>query len=217
MTPTHEAFAVKFSSSASRGVGRATSSGRTRRTRARSCRAAATSSSSAIATFPASSSVQSPSSPSRRARRRGRRPTLAIAWARTAWEGIEPTAAGDFAYVGYTAKPDTTEMSFRSYGNSGGNAAVIKLPISALASSTPPTSASATWTQGWTTAMTAKAVRPFATGEVAVMFWTDGGTARARASPYSHPRTAPRYGVRSTWASSMAKARRCRSRIRTST
>ena len=97
-----------------------------------------------------------------------------------AWEGIELCAAGTFAYVGgYTGKPDTSEMSFRSYGNSGGTAALIKLPVSALTASTPPTSASATWSRAWSTRMSAKAVRPLPNGEVAVMFFTDGDAAGA--------------------------------------
>ena len=95
-----------------------------------------------------------------------------------AWEGIELTAAGDFAYAcGYTGKPDTDEMSFRSYGNSYGTAVVIKLPISSLTSTTPPTSASATWTQDWATRGSAKVVRPLPSGDVAVLLTTDGAQA----------------------------------------
>jgi hypothetical protein len=96
-----------------------------------------------------------------------------------AWEGISLTTDGAFAVLGgYTNKPDTSEMSFRSYGNSGGLAIVSKIPVSSLTSSTAPTSASASWSySGWSNRMSAKAVRPFTNGEIAVMLFTDGSNA----------------------------------------
>ena len=65
-----------------------------------------------------------------------------------AWEGIDLTADGASAVLGgFTKKTTTDEMAFRSYGNCGGEAVVMKLPISALTAASAPTSASATWTK----------------------------------------------------------------------
>ena len=92
-----------------------------------------------------------------------------------AWEGIDFTAADNSAVIGgFYAKDSYDEMSFRSYGNSGASAVVVKLPVSALESSTVPTSSSLTWTWTETNHGTAKAMRPFASGDIAVLLWTDG-------------------------------------------
>ena len=94
-----------------------------------------------------------------------------------AWEGIDLTSDGSDAVLGgFTAKETSEEMAFRSYGNCGGSAVVVKLPVTALTASTAPTSASLTWSTTITGRMSAKAVRPFANGEIAVMAWTDAGS-----------------------------------------
>ena len=92
------------------------------------------------------------------------------------FESIDMTTNGTAALVGgFTNKADTSEYSFRSYGNvAGGQAVVMQLPLSALTSSTAPTSASATWTRALSSQGTVKAARGLSNGEVGVLMLTDG-------------------------------------------
>jgi hypothetical protein len=89
------------------------------------------------------------------------------------WETISATADGSAVLLsGWQGKPDTTEIGYRSGGNTfGGQAVVMQIPISALSSA--PTSTNATWTKVFPTHHTAHAARGLASGEVGVLLWTD--------------------------------------------
>jgi len=111
--------------------------------------------------------------------------TLAEVWTATdfgdkpnkhgAWESIALTPDGQHVLIGGLYKRDTNgDFDFRSYGNTGGKAIVAKMPVTALTSSTPPTSESLTWTKVWGSRGTAKAVRPFLNGNIGVMLWSEG-------------------------------------------
>ena len=92
-----------------------------------------------------------------------------------AFESIDITTDRNAALIaGFSNKPDTTEYTFRSYGNAvGGQAVVMQMPITALTSSSAPTSASATWTLGFPSQHTVKAARGLSNGEVGVLLLTD--------------------------------------------
>ena len=64
-----------------------------------------------------------------------------------AWETIDFTSDKSAALLsGWFKKTDTSPMGYRSGGNTfGGDAVVMKIPVTALTSTTAPTSASATW------------------------------------------------------------------------
>ena len=89
------------------------------------------------------------------------------------WENIDVTAdGGSVLLAGWMAKPDTSEMGYRSGGNTaGGKAVVMQIPVSALSSA--PTSADAAWTTTFPAHNAAHAARGLASGEVAVLLWSE--------------------------------------------
>lgn len=77
-----------------------------------------------------------------------------------AWEMICLTSDG-VVLAGLHQKPSTSEMSFKSYGNvAEGQAVVMKLPLFAVTSGTPPTAGHASWVQTFAGFLTSKAARP---------------------------------------------------------
>ena len=95
-----------------------------------------------------------------------------------AYENIDITSTGAVLVGGFQGKPNTDEYTFKSYGNAAGGTAVLSsFPLSALTSSTAPTSASASWTTTFAGRDTMKAVRPFSNGDVAVLLWSETGVA----------------------------------------
>ncbi|EOD38130.1 hypothetical protein EMIHUDRAFT_200602 [Emiliania huxleyi CCMP1516] len=110
--------------------------------------------------------------------------TLAETWTATtfgdssgqhgAWEGIDFSTDGATALLaGFYDKSSADEMSFRSYGNTGGKAVVMALPVTVLSGASAPTASSASWTAAKDDRHTAKAVRPLSNGDMAVLFWKD--------------------------------------------
>lgn len=89
------------------------------------------------------------------------------------WETIDVTADGSAVLIsGWMNKPDTTELGYRSGGNTfGGQAVVMQIPVSALTNA--PTSADATWTKSFPGHHAAHAARSLSSGEVGVLLWTD--------------------------------------------
>ena len=83
-----------------------------------------------------------------------------------AFETIDLTSSGDAVLLGgFAGKPTASEYYFRSYGNTaGGQAVVMKIPVSALTGFTPPTSASASWSTTFPAQMSVKAVRGLSSG-----------------------------------------------------
>ena len=91
------------------------------------------------------------------------------------WETIDVTS--DLAAVvisGWSLRTYTTELSYRSGGNTvNGQAVVMQIPVSALTSTSAPTSANASWTKVFPQHHVAHAARSLASGEVGVLLFTE--------------------------------------------
>jgi hypothetical protein len=91
------------------------------------------------------------------------------------WETIDVTLDLTAVLIsGWSNRTYTTEMSYRSGGNTvGGQAVVMEIPVSALTSASAPTSASVSWKKVWSQHHVAHAARSLPSGEVAVLLYTE--------------------------------------------
>jgi len=75
---------------------------------------------------------------------------------------------------GFNGKPGTDELSFKSYGNTGGGQAVVMhIPLTALKSNTAPTSEQVSWTSSFPGSATAKNAHCTASGSIPVLLWAE--------------------------------------------
>jgi len=72
---------------------------------------------------------------------------------------------------GFLGKKGSYAMDFKSYGNTGGVAVVMHIPLAALEASTPPTSAQVSWSTSFPKSMTAKTAHCTAKGQIPVLLW----------------------------------------------
>ena len=92
----------------------------------------------------------------------------------SAFELVTMAGSDDLLLSGYKNKQGTGEMSFKSYGNSGGSAWLCKLKISKLAGDTLPADGALTceWERSESYSTT-KAAYAFADGSVAALYWSE--------------------------------------------
>ena len=92
----------------------------------------------------------------------------------SAFELVTMAGSDDLLLSGYKNKQGTSEMSFKSYGNSGGVAWLCKLKIAKLAGNTLPADGALTceWEKSESYS-TNKAAYAFADGSVAALYWSE--------------------------------------------